>query len=182
MAPARSLQARHAPGMSGSEFDPLLAFRVLTRHSVRFVVIGGYAASLRGSPVVTGDLDVCYARDEENHERLAAALRELRARLRGPGVPDDIPFILDAETIRTGDHFTFATDGGSLDCMGTPAGTTGFADLDARADTVQLDGMEVRVASVDDLIRMKEAAAREKDRSHLIHLRALRQEIERGES
>jgi hypothetical protein len=147
---------------------------------VRFVVIGGYAASLRGSPVVTGDLDICHARDEENFRHLAEALQELHARLRGPGVPDDLPFILDAETIRNGDHFTFATDGGSLDCLGTPSGTSGFKDLDAGADIMDVDGMQVRVASVDDLIRMKQAGGREKDHSHLIHLRALRQEAQDG--
>ena len=167
--------------MSESMFDPFPALRALTRHGVRFVVIGGYAASLRGSPVVTGDLDICYARDDVNFEHLAAALQELRARLRGPAVPRDIPFILDAETIRNGDHFTFITDAGSLDCLGTPSGTSGFKDLDSGADAFSVDGMQVRVASVDDLIRMRQASARVKDHSHLIHLRSLRDEIEREE-
>lgn len=165
--------------MSEPDFDPLLAFRVLTEHGVKFVVIGGYAASLRGSPVVTGDLDICYARDRDNLRRLAAALQALQARLRGPGVPEDLPFQLDAKTLEMGDHFTFVTDGGSLDCMGTPAGTSGFEDLNANADSFVVDGLLVRVASVGDLIRMKEASRRGKDETHLVWLRALQDELDR---
>src|SRR5206468_2938302 len=149
------------------------------RHGARFVLIGGYAAQIRGSPVITGDTDLCYSRDDDNLERMAAALQELGAKLRGRGIPDDIPFILDAETLRNGDHFTFSTVVGPLDCMGTPAGTNGFEDLDARATDEDIDGLVVRVASLDDLIRMKQAAGRPKDREHEIWLRALRQEIER---
>jgi hypothetical protein len=64
---------------------------------VRFVVIGGLAGRLWGSPTMTNDVDFCYARDPLNLERLAAALIEHRARLRG--VADDVPFLLDATTL-----------------------------------------------------------------------------------
>jgi len=162
-------------------FDPLTTIRVLLAHRVRFVLIGGYAASLRGSPVITGDLDLCYARDRDNLERLAGALQELGARLRGPNVPDELPFRADADTLEGGDHFTFQTRTGSLDIIGTPAGTAGFKDLEAAATETTIDGMTVRVASLDDLIRMKERAGRPKDIAHLQWLRALRQEIDRDE-
>ncbi|MBI4259915.1 MAG: hypothetical protein HY658_05060 [Actinobacteria bacterium] len=167
--------------MSEPEFDPLLALRTLVAHEVRFVVIGGYAGSLLGSPVVTGDLDICYARDRKNLERLADALHELQARLRGPRVPEEVPFQVDARSLEMGDHFTFSTRGGALDILGTPSGTRGFEDLDGGAETFEVDGVRVRVASVDDLIRMKRASGRPKDRQHELWLRALRQEIERPE-
>ena len=60
--------------MSEPPFDPLTALRTLAERGVRFVLIGGYAGALRGSPVITGDLDICYARDDDNVERLAGAL------------------------------------------------------------------------------------------------------------
>jgi hypothetical protein len=167
--------------LSEIPFDPLTAFRVLLSHQVRFVLIGGYAAALRGSPVITGDLDLCYARDRGNLERLASALHELHARMRGPGVPDDLPFRPDAETLEAGDHFTFQTSTGALDIMGAPRGTTGFKDLDAQATEIDVGDVTVRVASLDDLIRMKQRAARPKDLIHLEWLQALRQEIEREE-
>jgi hypothetical protein len=167
--------------MSTADFDPIRALGILQRHGVRFVLIGGYAGQIRGSPVITGDLDICYARDEENYVQIAAALNEMGAKLRGKGIPPDLPFILDAETIRNGDHFTFATSAGAVDCMGTPAGVGGFDDLDAGATDEDIDGLVLRVASLDDLIRMKQAAARPKDVQHEIWLRALRDEIERNE-
>lgn len=162
--------------MSEPPFDPVAGLRTLVAHGARFVVIGGFAAALRGSPMITGDVDVCYARDPQNLERLAAALRELGARLRG--APADVPFRLDARSLDTGDHFTFATDAGPIDCLGTPAGTDGFPDLDGSATDVDLDGVTVRAASLDDLIRMKRAADRPQDRIAVEWLSALRDELE----
>ena len=160
--------------MSTPSFDPIVALRTLVSHGVRFVLIGGYAAAIRGSPVITGDVEVCYARDDENMERLAAALQQLGATLRG--APPEVLFRLDARTLKAGDHFTFSTSAGPLDCLGTPAGTDGFADLSATDE--DLDGLVVRVASVDDLIRMKRAAGRPQDQIAIEWLAALRDELE----
>jgi len=162
--------------VSTPSFDPIVVLRTLVSHGVRFVLIGGYAAAIRGSPVITGDVDVCYARDDENMERLAAALQQLGATLRG--APPEVLFRLDARTLKAGDHFTFSTSAGPLDCLGTPAGTDGFADLDASATDEDLDGLVVRVASVDDLIRMKRAAGRPQDKIAVEWLAALRDELE----
>lgn len=157
-------------------FDPFRVLNTLQEHGVAFVVIGGIAATAHGSPSVTMDLDVCYRRDRRNLERLAAALQQLDARLRA--APDDVPFILDAETLERGDHFTFATEAGDLDCIGTPAGTDGYDDLAAGASVVDLAGLEILVASIDDLIRMKRAAGRPKDQVEAEILGALRDELD----
>ena len=163
--------------MTEPAFDPLRALRTLVEHGVRFVLIGGYAAALRGSPMLTGGLDVCYARDDANLEALAAALRELRATLRGP--PEGAPFRLDAAALKAGDHFTFSTSAGALDCLGMPSGTDGFRDLDASATDEDLDGMTVRVATLEDLIRMKRAAGRPQDLIAVEWLSAIRDELDR---
>jgi hypothetical protein len=161
--------------MTEPSFDPLLGLRTLVEHGVRFVLIGGFAGALRGSPVITGDVDVCYARDDENLERLAEALRSLGARLRG--APPDVPVLLDARTLRAGDHFTLSTSAGPLDVLGTPSGTKGFADLDADPTDEEVDGVTIRVASIEDLIRMKRATGRAKDRIALEWLSAVRDEV-----
>jgi hypothetical protein len=162
--------ARAAP------FDPIRALRVLVDRGVRFVLIGGFGARLHGSPSMTNDLDLCYARDQENLEALAQALRDLKARVRG--APTDVPFLLDAKTLRAGDHFTFSSEAGALDCLGTPSGVSGFEELDGAATEMDLDGLKVKVASIDDLIRMKQAAGRPKDLIEVEVLGALREETE----
>ncbi|MGB7804295.1 MAG: hypothetical protein WBM72_01710 [Actinomycetota bacterium] len=161
-----------------SEFDPLGILRRLRDEDVRFVVIGGFAGNLRGSADVTQDLDICYARDDDNLEHLAQALRTLNARLRVAIEQDmDLPFQLDAATLRLGDSFTFITDLGDFDILATPSGTNGFDDLEGGATTIVLENIAVRVASLDDLIRMKRASRRTKDLLHIEHLSALREDI-----
>lgn len=143
-------------------FDPLAALRALTDHGVRFVLVGGLAGRVHGSPTVTNDTDVCYARDADNLERLASALQGLGARLRG--VDDDLPFVPDARTLAAGCNFTFTTSAGALDILGLPSGTGGYEDLAAGAERLDLgDGLVVDVVALDDLIRMKRAAGRRKD-------------------
>ena len=157
------------------DFDPRLPLRVLLAHDVRFVIIGGIAGVLLGSPSLTFDLDICYERDKQNLEALAGALTELKATLRG--APPDLPFLLDAKTLQMGDSFTFDTIAGSLDCLGTPSGTTGYTELMKNASEVVVDGdLHVMVTSIDDLLRMKRAAGRAKDLLAVEILSALKEE------
>ena len=156
-------------------FDPIRLLEVLDAGGVRFVVIGAVAGRILGSPTVTRDLDVCYASDDENLRALATVLVRLHARLRGADT--GVPFRLDARTLRAGDTFTFTTDAGDLDILRTPAGTLGFEELVRSAQRVDLGGLTVRVASLDDLIRMKRAAGRPKDLVEVEILGALRDEV-----
>jgi hypothetical protein len=140
-------------------FDPERALTVLNDHGVRYVVIGGIAAAAYGSPMLTSDLDVRYARDDANLRSLAKALVALNARLRD--APSDLPFQLDHLTLRHGDHFTFVTDAGDVDVLATPAGTAGYDQLASDASAFALgEHLRVRIASLDLLIRMKVAAGR----------------------
>jgi len=162
-----------------TDFDPLRILRTLAAQRVTFLIIGGIAGRVLGSASATNDLDICYERSRPNLERLAAALRALHARLRGPGGDPDLPVVLDAKALEFGAHFTFSTDVGDFDCLGTPKGTDGYPDLARNAVAVPLGDLTVRVAGLDDLIRMKRAAGRPKDRIELEILGALREEIDR---
>jgi hypothetical protein len=159
-------------------FEYLDGLEMLVKHRVRFVVIGGIAARLRGSTTITEDLDVCYQREPENLERLVKALREIHARLRG--APIDAPFKLDPMSLEMGDSFTFVTDVGSVDILGHPSGIPGgYEELEAAADDIELfGGISVKVAALDDIIRMKRAAGRPKDLVEVEILGALRDEID----
>jgi hypothetical protein len=150
--------------------------RTLLAHRVDFVVIGGLAGMARGSSYPSYDLDIAYSRDEDNLERLAGALQELGATLRGARA--DLPFLLDAETIRHGSHFTFETHWGSLDVLGEATGALSYERLRAGAgQPLTIEGEHVTVASLDDLIAMKEAAGRPKDRLMATEYRVLSDEL-----
>lgn len=78
-----------------TDFEALI--RRLGVADIRFVLVGGFAGTMLGSPRTTVDLDIVYARDEENLARLAAALEPLQPRLRG--APPGLPFVLDSATL-----------------------------------------------------------------------------------
>lgn len=160
-------------------YQPDRILEVLERHQVRYVVIGGLAAEIHGSPYITRDVDVTPARNRENFARLAAALRELEARLRVVDLDEPLEIALDERSFDQGTTWTFVTRYGNLDIALLPDGTGGFDDLKRGATRERLtDDLEVEVASLADVIRSKEAAGREKDR---VVLPALREVLERSE-
>ena len=156
------------------DFDPVAVLRVLVSHGVEFVLVGGVAARLRGAPLLTQDLDVTPATDRENLARLADGLKELEARLRTATEPDGVPFPFDPGLLMSATVWTLITRFGDLDLVMSPAGTKGYPDLLADADVLRVavePDLMVKVASLGDVIRSKEAAGREKDRAALPLLR-----------
>ena len=160
------------------ELDPEPIIGVLHKWRVEYVVIGGIAATFHGSTTVTRDFDICYSRERANLERLASALRELDARLRDVDV--EVPFQLDAASLRNGLNFTFKTKHGDFDCFGDPGGGFDYELLKRNADRMDVAGRKVMVASLDDIIAMKRAAGRNKDRIEVENLSALREVRDKG--
>lgn len=150
---------------------------VLTRSNVRFVLIGGLAAQIHGSPSLTFDVDVCFDLDRDNLDRLAVALVDLVAIRRE--MPEGVSAPIDARALREGDVFTLRTRLGDLDLLAHPAPAFDYGSLATHAIRADIDGVEVLVASLDDLMAMKRAAGRPKDRIELEVLGALREEIDR---
>jgi hypothetical protein len=162
----------------GEAFRPSEILETLVRHRVDFVLIGGMAGVARGSAYVTLDVDIAYERGRENLERLADALRELGATLRG--APAGLPFLLDAKTLESGANFTFDTRFGPLDILSDPAGAPAYATLrDGAGDELLVEGIEIRAASLDHLIAMKEAAGRPKDLLAASEYRVISDELRR---
>jgi hypothetical protein len=158
-----------------AEFDPGALLDVLGAHDVDFVLVGGLAGIAHGSAYNTFDLDIVYARDALNLERLVASLRELGASLRG--APAGLPLQLDAVTLRSGMNFTFTTSFGPLDILGDAAGAPAYHELRAASTEAEIRGRTVRVASLDHLIAMKEAAGRPKDKLMATEYRVLSDEL-----
>lgn len=153
--------------MINPDLGPSLKLRALVelldRHAVDYLVIGGIAGIIHGSAHPTYDFDVLYARDDKNLERMAAALEEIHVTL--SNAPTDLPFQVDAGTLAAGSNFTFESDLGRFDILGY---AEGMRDYEAtRADSTREDlwGFPVRTASIPDLIRMKRAAGRPKDKA-----------------
>lgn len=161
--------------MAALQADEL--FACLDRHGVQYVLIGGLAAVLHGSPLPTLDADICPSRTQENLARLAAALSEIDARIRTPDAADGVAFPREAAFLAGVELLNLVTRVGDVDLAFLPAGTSGFDDLARRAVPMHIRSVTIAVAALEDIIRSKEAANRPKDRRSLPVLRQLLEEL-----
>jgi hypothetical protein len=161
--------------MAGATAKPRLVriAELFERYGVEFIVLGGEAAVLHGSPLPTFDTDLCYRRTSENLKRLADALREIHPVLRG--APADLPFRLDAESLALGANFTFDTDLGPLDLLGWVEPIGSYEQLLPQAESISVGDLSLRVIALDDLIAIKRHIRRPKDQAALFQLEAIKQ-------
>lgn len=160
-------------------FEPDQLLRRLVDRDVRFVIIGGFAAQAHGSPSLTGDLDVVPSWDRENLTKVADILVDIAAIRHG--VPPEAPPMppLDARTLLSGAVFTLNSRFGRFDLLANPDPGLDYETLRLNAIEVEPFGVRAFAAGLDDLISMKRAAGRPKDRVELEILGALREEIDR---
>jgi predicted nucleotidyltransferase len=145
--------------------------RILRDAEVEFVVIGGLAASLQGSTRLTIDLDLCFSRNPLNLRRLADALAPYHPRPRD--IPDDVPFVWDASTLRNGTLFTLTTEIGPIDLLAEVAGIGSYDEVRTSSVEVDVFGCRFRTLDLAALIRSKRAAGRGKDLADVIELESL---------
>lgn len=165
--------------MSGwAPFRPRAILQLLIARGVDFVVVGGYAAVLHGSSRITQDLDVCYATDRPNLDVLGRTLVDANARLYG--IEEGVPFVPDGRTLARTQLMTLMTDLGKLDLMTAPDGAPTYQRLRGNATAVDLGDYLVRIASIEDLLSMKRAADRPKDRADVVELEAIDRLLREG--
>lgn len=145
---------------------------MLAGHDVAYVLIGGVAAFLHGSPLPTVDVDITPADDADNLARLSVALDDLDAKVRVEG-SEPLPFAHDATSLAAARMWNLTTRYGDLDIALVPAGTRGYDDLRRDAVELEIAGHRVLLASLSDIVRSKDAAGRDKDRRALPVLREL---------
>jgi len=149
----------------------------LTEAHIRFVLVGGLAVNAWGYVRATRDLDVVPEPSAENLEKLDTLLKELGGKVEVDGRlldPDSISTFL-----RTGDRTLVVTDLGRVDVLqGLPQVPT-FDALDIAAAEVDIEGLSVRVCSLDHLLAMKRASERPRDRDDLEALEAAQEEENR---
>jgi predicted nucleotidyltransferase len=142
----------------------------LTAAEVRFVLVGGLAVNAWGYLRATRDVDLVPEPSEENLAKLDALLADLGGKVDVGGR------LLDSDAISTflkaGDRTLVVTDLGRIDVLqGLPQVPT-FAALDAKASDVAIDGLSVRVCSLEHLLEMKRASERPRDREDVDALEA----------
>jgi hypothetical protein len=159
------------PTEEPAPLDPAGVVRALEQHRVRYVVIGGVAAQLHGSPAPTRGFDVTPERSAPNLARLAAALASVEAREWVPGFGYPLQLPMDRRRLAGDRVLLTQTRHGRIDVVPTPHGVPGGYDqLKPRAPLVTAYGAELPVASLDDLACSHAAASRAKDRLALTRL------------
>jgi hypothetical protein len=141
---------------------------------VKFILVGGVAARAHGSARVTDDIDVCYARDPGNLDRIVKSLAPFKPYLRG--APPGLPFEWSTATLKAGLNFTLTTTAGSIDLLGELTGGGGFEDLAPHSTPVMIFGHETLLLNLPWLIHVKRAAGRPKDLEVIAELEALQEE------
>jgi Nucleotidyl transferase AbiEii toxin, Type IV TA system len=159
------------------DYQPRDVLRGLVDGGVDFVIVGGVAVILQAMPRFTKDLDICYSPTEANLDALGRVLVGLSARLRG--IPEEVPFVADARTLRQTQILCLTTPAGDIDLLVKPDGAPPYEVLRSRADVMTLADREVLVASIEDMLAMKRAAGRPQD---LVDVEALEvaHELRRG--
>jgi predicted nucleotidyltransferase len=150
----------------------------LIEADVRFVLVGGLAVNAWGYLRATRDVDFVPDPDPENLARLDAVLRDLGGKV-------DVDGKLLAGTaistfLRTGDRTLVATELGQVDVLQGLPQVPPFAALEEKAKDVDLDGLAVRVCSLEHLIQMKRSSERARDREDLAALEAVQEEDLKG--
>lgn len=143
----------------------------LVARDIRFVLVGGVAATIHGSARFTNDIDICYDTAPDNVDRLVAILTEWQASLRG--VAPGLPFLLDRRTFRTTPLLTLTSTMGAIDLLDHVPGVGHYADAIKGSETVRIGATEFRALTLEALIASKKAVRRKKDLEHLIELEAI---------
>lgn len=138
--------------------------KVLSRHGVDYLVVGGVAAIFHGAPVATLDLDIMPRPTRENRERLLVALGEIHARYLDPAGRLIVP---DAGKLETLHIHRLVTDLGALDVLSHIGNGLTYQDLTGETLTHEVEGISVRVLNLATIIRSKEEANRDKDHAVL---------------
>ncbi len=154
--------------MANSNADFTRILEILTKHGVKFIVVGGVCGVLHGAPLTTFDLDVVHSRKSDNLERLLKALEELDARFRGQGKRLIRPGL---SHISSKGHQLLMTEHGPLDLLGSVSDDQDFDDLKSRTTLLALTRThKIRVLDLDALIEVKRRLGRDKDLASLAAL------------
>jgi hypothetical protein len=142
---------------------------------VECVVVGGVAAAIHGCTRLTEDLDLVAPLTFANCERILGVLQKYRPRFyQTLGRP---PVERDAKALSEFKNPYFDTQLGIVDVLGSLPPVGDYARIRSRSIAIDFEGRSLQLVSLDDLISVKEAVGRPKDREVLIELKAIRDRL-----
>jgi hypothetical protein len=158
------------------EFEP--AIKSLNAEKADFVTVDGLAVSIHSTGYITTDFDFCYLRTKKNLKKIVATFARFKPHPRG--FPEDLPFVWYEQTLQNGTNFTLKTEIGDIDLLGEVSGIGSFAAVEKESILIMIYDCEVKILTLDGLIKAKRAAGRAKDLLVLPELEALREVLIEG--
>lgn len=153
--------------------DPLRLRELLERlveADISFVLVGGLAVNAWGYIRATQDVDVVPDPAADNLAKLDKLLRDLGGKVDVGGRLLDSASILTF--LRTGDRTFVRTELGQVDILQGLPQVPRYQELKEEAEQIDIDGLDVRVCSLEHLLEMKRASDRPRDRVDLEALEA----------
>jgi hypothetical protein len=139
----------------------------LLKADIKFILVGGLAAVVQGSPVTTMDVDIVHNRSSENISKLFAFLKSIDATYRRP---DNKVIGLNEEDISGMGHFLFTTRFGPLDVLAFIEQGKAYEDLLEHTVEIEFRSHIIRVLNLKTLVELKKASRDPKDKQRLIVL------------
>ena len=144
----------------------------LLKAEVRFVLIGGYACIIHGGTLTTEDIDVCCDFAPNNLLCLQQAVADIHPVHRM--TPQRIPLALTAENCQHLKNLYLDTDLGQLDCVSEVQGLGDFNQVTGMSQTIEAEGVCLKVLNRDALIQSKKAMGRPRDQEAVRQLEAIK--------
>lgn len=148
----------------------------LQLEQVEFVLIGGLAASLHGSAIVTMDLDICLTFSRENNEKLIRALKDVDPRFRM--TPNRKPIPLDPIELERFKNIYLSTTAGQVDILSEVDGIGDYIEVRKQSEQHIVNGLPLQMLTINAIIHSKSVLKREKDRYAIVELTRLKQRLE----
>ncbi|MEW6055085.1 MAG: nucleotidyltransferase [Bdellovibrionota bacterium] len=146
--------------------------KILTDSGIDFVLVGGYAATVYGSALITQDLDICAVITKENVDKLRTCLRNYHPTHRM--IPNRISFLTHPSDVTGWNNLYLETDLGTVDVLNQITGVGDYEKVAKNAIELKIFGQKCKVISIDDLILAKQAMGRPKDLHTIKELEVIR--------
>jgi len=152
-------------------------FTTLAKYDVRYLLIGGLAMNLHGVPRMTMDVDLLITLDKENLEKFIGAAKSLQLQ---PVLPLELTDLLDSDKrnrwVENRNMLAFAlrsprAEDPTVDILIDPPIDSKAAF--SRVVYRDLGAVRVALASIEDMIVLKEKGGRAQDLADIEHLQQL---------